>query len=520
VPERLRPHHRDEKGSVLVLVLIISFVLVGSLAIALTTSTSNLTLSGQYGSTMQASFASQSGINAELTAMRNVNTYTSFPCSLTGSFTIPGAVSSYSVSVQYAAGATALPCTGSTLGGAVAPTTATLTSTGKAPQGSQTVIQANVAIAASGTTLSQALGYAIFTSSNLDLLNAATISQLGPNPPPNVYAGQILTCANGTSSQGALITYDPVTLSNACSFTGSLTADGQVTMQNSAHVGGAVTAYGGGITMTGNPSITGNATATGGGISLSNSSTIGGNADASGSITLSGSSTIGGTKTANDPTLASQTIPPPISFPILNPAVTDWQSAGWNVVQIPSVTYPTCASYFQNLSSGASDPFMTQISTAAGKTAIYAPTCAVTYSRSHVFTLSADVALQVQSLTLQNSNTFYSTSTVVHNFSVLANASSTCSTSTVDVNLSNSSDFVSPTPSTNATLNVFIYTPGEVDYANAPSMNGQILACGGFTGENGFALNFVPGAAATLPWTGTTTSPPTVTVLQKFVVKG
>jgi hypothetical protein len=215
-------------------------------------------------------------------------------------------------------------------------------------------------------------------------------------------------------------------------------------------------------------------------------------------------------------------MPAQTAFPTLNPSVSTWQAAGWNVVQIPSSTYATCASYFQNLSSGASDPYMTQLSTATTKTVIYAPTCAVTYSHAHVFTLGADVALQVLSLTLQNSNSFYSTTTTAHNFSVLADTSATCppSTGTTDVSFSNSTDFVSPTPSTNATLNVFVYAPGAVDYANAPSMDGQILACSGFTGENGFLLNFVPTAAAGLPWTSTTSSAPTVTVTGKFLLKG
>jgi hypothetical protein len=376
-----------------------------------------------------------------------------------------------------------------------------------------------VSVSVPAATLSGALGYAIFTASSLNLLNAATVNQSGSNPAPNLYAGQTASCVDGISSQGGLTTYVAITLSGACSLTGSLVAGGLVTMQGSAHVGGAVTAYGGGLSMSGNPSIGGNAISTGGAMSLANSSTISGSADASGSISVTGGSTIGGTQTANDPTLASQTIPAQISFPTLNPTTTQWGAAGWTVVQIPGGAYSTCASYFQNINSGASDPFMTQISTAAAKTVVYAPTCAVTYNNAHAFTLSADVVLQVQSFILQNSNTFDSTSTVVHNFSVLASPSATCG-SAVDINFANSTNFISSTPSTNATLNVFIYSPGVVDFADAPAMSGQVLGCGGFTGENSFSLNFVPTAAAGLPWTSTTSSAPTVTVTGKFLLKG
>jgi len=519
---RLRTPARDEQGSVLVLVLVISFLLVGSLAIALTTSMANLTLSSRYGRSVQAMLASRSGIDAELAAMRNVSTYTSFPCTLTGNLSTPGAISSYAVTVQYTAASTALTCTGtgSTLGGSTAPTAATLTSTGTASHGAPTVMQANVSIAAGSTTLSAALGYAIFTSGNLDLLNAATIDQTGTNPAPNIYAGQTLTCANGTASQGSLTTYTPVTLSSACSFTGSLTADGLVTMQNSAHVGGAVIAYGAGITMTGNALITGNATATGGNISLSNSAAIDGNAYASGTISLSGGSQVKGTQNPGDSALSTQTMPSAVSFPAVDTTVSDWTTAGWNLVQIPNAVYTTCASYFQNIASEAgpgppTDPFMTQLYTAATKTLVYAPTCNVTYSSSHTFGLNADVTLWVNTLTLSNSNTFESTSSTVHNFSVLASPSASCSTSspTVDVNFSNFSSFTS-------TIDAFIYTQGAADYANAPAMNGQVLACSGFTGENGFDLNFVPAASAGLPWTGTTTTAPTLTVLDKLILKG
>lgn len=452
--------------------------------------------------------------------MRNVSTYSSLPCTVTGTLSVPGAVSSYSVTVQYTAGSTALTCAGSTLGGATPPTAATLTSTGTAAHGSATVMQANVNIAAGVATLPAAFGYAIFTSGNLSLYNGSQNDQLGSNPPPNVYSGQTLTCANGAVSQGSVTTYQPVDLTGSCDISGGLTDAGQVTMGNSAQVGGNVISYGGGVTMTGSALVVGNATETNGNISLAGSGTIDGNAYASGTITLGGGSQVKGTQTQFDSALSSQTMPATINFPAADTTLSDWTAAGWNLVQIPNATYTTCASYFKNIASEAgpgppTDPFMTQLYTATTKTLIYAPTCNVAYSSSHTFGLNADVTLWVNTLMLSNSNTFESTSSTVHNFSVLASPSAACNTTTppVDMTFSNSTSFTS-------TVDALLYTQGAVDYANAPSMNGQVLACSGFTGENAFALNFVPTASAGLPWTGTTTSAPTVTVLNKFVLRG
>jgi hypothetical protein len=77
------------------------------------------------------------------------------------------------------------------------------------------------------------------------------------------------------------------------------------------------------------------------------------------------------------------------------------------------------------------------------------------------------------------------------------------------VNISNSSNFAS-------SLSVFIYSPGQVSYANAPSMTGQIVACGGITGSNSFTMTFDPSASGEIPGSSTATAP-TVSVLSKYV---
>jgi len=64
---------------------------------------------------------------------------------------------------------------------------------------------------------------------------------------------------------------------------------------------------------------------------------------------------------------------------------------------------------------------------------------------------------------------------------------------------------------------VFIYSPGQVNYANAPSMTGQVVACGGFTGSNSYTLVFDPQASGEIPGASAATAP-TVSVTDRFVL--
>jgi len=507
--DRLR---HDDRGSTLVLVLVISVFLIGVIAVSINTSNFSGTLSTQYGDTSQAALAAQSGLAVELSALRAVTVYTSFPCgSFSGTLSAPGATSSYSGAVTYYPSGTnpsALTCSGSTLGGSTTPATATILSTGTAPHGSPTTMEETIAIATTSTP-AQALGYALFTANSLNLTGAATVNNSGVNV-ANVYSGGTLTCGTGDSIGGAVTTYGTVNFTGTCSIAG-LTASGAVTLGNSAVVNGNVISYAGPLSLSGSAKITGNGTETNGNITLAGSGKIVGNAYASGTITV-GSGSIGGTQTPLDSSLSSQTMPAAVSFPVLNPSVATWQGQGWNVLQIPGTingTAYTCATYFQSNSSGAADPFQTAIAALTGKTVFYAPTCTPSYTRTQTFNFAADSVLQVQSFTTANSDTYQSTTTTHHDFSILANAGTACSTANVDVSVSNSSNFTS-------SLSVFIYSPGQVSYANAPSMTGQIVACGGITGSNSFTLTFDPSASGEIPGSSTATAP-SVTVLNKFV---
>jgi hypothetical protein len=536
--ERLHLRNRPDNGQALVIVLVVSILVIAAIGIAFTTARAGLNESIGFKQGTQGEMAAQTGLAYELTAMRTTSAYSALPCSLTGSLGVTGATSTYSVAVSYSASGTALSCTGSgsTLGGSTAPTNATLTSTGKARYGSTSIMKEDVTIAESATT-EQALGYAIFTSNNLDLEDSVTLDGTGVDV-PSIYSGQQLTCNNSTKSAGGLTSYYPVDLTTSCTFCSgatncNVTSASYVEMSNSAKVGGNVISYGGNATCQGicldtSASIGGTATETNGNIALSNSATITGNAYASGTISLATSGKIGPPGTqypddspfSNDSSLSSLTMPAADTFPALYLPTT-----GWNIVSIPN---SSCSAYFKS-----NGQFQSALENQTERTIYEAPTCSVAFSPSQVFAQNpspnGDAILDVASLTSGPSDTFCeesatdshtcsSATTPGANLILFAGpspapppASPTCSTSTVDASFSNSTNF-------EPNITVLIYSLGEVDYANSPSMTGQILACGGVSGTNSFTLTFNPSAADEV--FGTPSSTLTVAINDKYVVSG
>ena len=321
----------------------------------------------------------------------------------------------------------------------------------------------------------------------------------------------------------------PINIASSCTIDGSIVVNGSITSSSSDTIEGNVTAYGGAITLISSSTIDGNATAAGAGgtISLSSNAHVDGTAAATGAISIDASSSVG-SDDQYDTALSSETAPAPISFPFTDPTGADWTAAGWtNVVSVgPSTQLPppsyTCAGYFQNT---AGDPFLTEISKVTSPTVIYAPTCNVSYSSSKTLALNANVALQVNSLTLFSSVTLESTSvngcpSDVCNLSILAEGAtpSTCSTALPTSNPPGGVSIYSSVTTGTPSVTVFIYTPDEINTSSTVVMYGQILACGGFNTGSSATFYFVPSAsAADLPWWTSTLS---VTVEQKIVLQG
>jgi hypothetical protein len=538
------PRHNDA-GSVLVLVMVMSVLLMGVLVATLSASDFAGTISTQYGNTSQASLAAQSGLAVELSAMRTASGYTALPCgSFSGSLSAPGAISSYSGTITYypsGSNPTALTCSGSTLGGSTAPASATILSTGTDTHGSPTSMEETVNIAVPQVTNpAAALGYALFTTNALDLESAATLENSGSNI-ANVYSGGTLTCASSTSVPGTLTTHASISLSGGPCTTGGLISTGAITSTGAFDVNGNMTAYGGSVTLGSTTTVTGNVTATDGNISLSSAATIDGNAAASGTISVTGAAKIKGTQTPNDSALSADTPPAAVPFPsecqsgypapcsLADSNITDadWQAGGWTVVDIPNSTY-TCASFFQNVPAG-SGPFQNEISSETSKTVYDALGCSATtpcppasgtscypsYSGAETFKFAQDTVLEVPAISVSSADTFESTSSTMHNFSILASPLSVCSTSGTDITMTSAVTLAS-------SLAVFLYTPGEVSFSSASSSSaGQIVACGGITGTSAFTFTYNPSAGAEVLGLSTTvpssTTAPTISATEKFV---
>ena len=317
-----RRHVRDdERGSAIVMVLMVSMLLMGALVVALTVSDFSGSLSTQYGSTSQSSLAAQSGLAVELSAMRNVSLYTSLPCgAFSGSLTAPGAVSSYSGTVTYypsGANPSPLTCSGSTLGGVTAPDGHDCLDGHRRAR--LAVDHARDRRHRHHDHARPGPGLRPLHHQRLEPVRRGGSDQLGLLMSPTSTPGGVLTCGTGDSSPGSVTTYGAVNFTGSCSI-GGLTASGAVTLGNSATVNGNLISYGGPLTMSGAAKVTGTATETNGNISVSGG-TINGNTAASGTITVSGGGSISpGTQTPNDSALSSQTMPAAVSFPALNPS--------------------------------------------------------------------------------------------------------------------------------------------------------------------------------------------------------
>ena len=271
-------------------------------------------------------------------------------------------------------------------------------------------------------------------------------------------------------------------------------------------------------------SVTGNVTAAclASSGNIVNSTTVGGVADASGTISGSGSF---GSKAANDAALASVQAPATVSSPAIESDPS--QYTGYTVYNVPNSTY-TCAQSFASTSHG--DGFRTVIASISTATIGNAPTCqstdcsnAQTYDTAMnsydlhgtPFLVNNNLILWVTSIAFTNTRTFQSTVSMVHDFSILGKVSptSTRAPGTVNVSSANQTEF-------NSSLHVFVHSYGAVNHSNdLQTMDGQVFACGGFSGTNSFTLSFDPTAAAQLLWTGVG-SQGAVTVTGKFVLRG
>ncbi len=526
---------RDDEGSILVMVLAISFLLVGLVTVSLASTRSSASTSYGYQANTSARLVAESGIAASFDQMENAPSAVSLPCSVSGTTGASG--QSYAVTVSYMAGSTALPCTagnpvGSELGTSSTPTEATLTSVGAAPGGGTVAMRERVQLAATNP-LAPAYDYAIMTPGTMPLSVDASVYKSASGQPANLYSGQTFQCTNTVLDQGSVLTATtPLALSSGCDITGSLTAEGDISVTNSAVIGGTATAIGGSIDMSSGGQILGNAYATGGSIDLSNNPvTIGGNAYATGGILQTAKATIGGAQYPDDASIANMSMPPAPAFPTLDPTVAQWQAKGYTVIPVPGVDPLTgattsCSTYFvdqyvyvpgkgeQHLPS----PFVEDVDQASFPIVVDAPTCNADNIGSSLvepggtvagstFNMSANVAVVVNTFQDYGSMVWQPSAGLgTQDLSILA-----LSSSSTAISLTNSTDFTSG-------VDTLLYTPGTVDFSVEGTMTGQVLAGTSFSATNAFSMTYSTAAASSLPGT-TVTGPSVLTPTSEYLLR-
>lgn len=542
---------RDDSGVILVIVLVMALLLVGLTAAGLALSRSGANLSMDYQANTSSRLTAESGVEATLVSMRSSGSIPSLPCTLTGS---PGSGSStYSVTITYYASGTPLTCSGGSpvgtlLGGTSIPTAATITSSGTAAHGGTVVMVEQVSISPD-TPLAPAFDYAIFTPGTMPLSVQASIYKASNGAPADLYSGQTFQCTNSVYDQGSLVTFTtPQDFSSNCQITGSITVNGNVDITNTATIGGDVYAIGGAVSMSSSAKVGGSVYATGGGIDLSNNAvTIGGSAYATGSITQVNLASVGGQTWpndasylhANDSSIAGMTMPPSPTFPTINPSVSQWQAAGYTVIQIPGTDplngkYYSCSAhgssqdYFTDQYPGGTDmpsQFVDDVNSATTPIVIYAPTCNPSIGtnlvetggpcpnpnnggKGSVFNMNANVAVVVNTFSDWGCMLWQPTppSSGPENLAIIAESSGSNA-----IDLTNYTDFAS-------TVNTLLYSPGEVTFSVDSTMTGQILAGTEVNATNNFSMTYSTAAAQGIPGT-TVNASPTVTRKNEYLAQ-
>jgi hypothetical protein len=495
-----------DEGSVLVLVLVLSFVVASALTVALTTSSASLDQTRAYTDTTSARLAAESGIQATLVAIESARSSAALP-SCTPTTTDLG-TASYTTTVQYFQGSTPLcPLTSQP------PTmTATITSTGTA--GTNSVeMQADVTITATLQPM-PAFDYALFSASYVTMDSGATLLAGTGSAAPTVYAGTTFSCTNTNLIEGNVEVYAPgssgVSLTSSCAIDGTLYVEGPVSLTNNVTLGG-LEEFGGSLSMTSTPTIKGSAYVSGGGITIGNTGpTIEGNVGVTGSIvsktgsippgTFAGSVCSGSTSCVP----SSISMPPPQSFPVLDP--TSWPSS----YTVDTVSGSACNGFgsYQYPGGGpAPSPFADDVANApqGGTTVIDASQCAsgVTLegastkgngscptSGPSYYTLHSNIILMVSSLSDYGCNTFVSGSGGPYDLVIMVPDPIPGSASG-ELYFTNTTHFAS-------NLNVLLYTPGEAYFDCTDDLTGQIVAGQVYT-TNSFSLTASNAASQIVP---------------------
>jgi len=540
----------EDGGYILVIVMVISAVVLALAALAIQTSIVNQAVTTAYSNTVQSRLASETGLNVTIAQIGTELTTTATSLDLNGNLlnsagstirsllpcsvaSVLGSTPAYTTAVAYeTANATPISgCPGTwSATNSLWPALAVVTSTGTYPHASLKLVEV-VGLTAPPhtlspptTTLLPAFGAAIYSQGAVNLSGNVSATTSSSTTPANIISGGGVTCPNNVVVQGSIYSYSTSaqgTIANYCAISGSLFSNAGITLSNYVTIGGDIWSYAtSGISLSNSVRIGGNAVATKGAITTYAGTTIVGNANASGAISYNNGSTpsagaINGTVTPNNSALSSQTFPAQPAFPALtDPTQAAWQASEYaNYVSVTSAGESinggalnpamTCSTYFtaQYLAVNGYQPspsqFNLDLNNATVPTVIDAPTCSPNVTgpnNAATYSLQVDVAVELAGLQTSVTNTFTSSSSTVHNLSIIVPAPQTGT-----ITLSNATSFTS-------SLNTLMYTMGAFSAANASVMHGQILSATSMAGSNGFALTFSASPAGTIPGASTVTA--------------
>lgn len=507
---RLAPHpgrskgaavRRDDSGSVLVLVLVVALLLVGTTTVALTTSAASSGQAGSYSDATTARVDAESGFQATMLQIKNATSVSGLPtCSAQ---TTPMAFGSYTVTVAYSSDGSPVSCplTGTP------PTTMTgvVTSTGQY-RGSTAEIQGDLSLTSNPQPL-PAFDYTIYTPQTVSMNSQAVVDSGSTTALPNIYAGGTLQCTNSNDIQGSVEVgqASSVTLSSNCTVAGTLYLDsGSLQVTNTASVG-QLELFNGSLDMSSSGKVNGAAYVSNGSVTFDNPTAIvAGNLATTGSVTYSYGRN-GGNVKGSICSGETSCIPAGVTMPAAPalPEVTDPGNSGWpagtDYISVPS---SKCSSFFSFNYPGGSGPtestFTKDVNgSSAPVTVVDAPSCDVNLPSDtsscpadalSSYTLGTNLVMFVHSFQDYGCITFQSASGTNHDVAIVVPYGD----GTGGITGTNTTDFTS-------SVNVLLYTPGEVQFNCNGTITGQIVAGGEVYTTNNFTMTASNSAASVIP---------------------
>jgi cytoskeletal protein CcmA (bactofilin family) len=420
---------------------------------------------------VDATSTANAGVDRTIEAIAN-SPIASLPCgplAVTGTLGTAPMASSYAASVTYYS---ALPPGGSTLtcaalqSGAAIPSYALVDSTGSAtsPNGAAPQTARMQALLQLSTVPGGGFDDAIFANGSISFANLTTINgEPGSGSNANLYSNQSMSCANNEVVHGSVTVQGAFTATNRCSVDGTVYATGNISFSNSGTVGGDLKSSGGAI-------------------SLSNSNVVDGSAIAAGTVTLYNQATVLGSVVQN------AVVPPPPyqSFPAFSYQPSDWTAAGFtNQISDNDCNPGDPTNVYRDIASMAYTTTPTVIVTS----------CALSWSNNSSISLDASLAV-ISTGGFSAVNRFIvsdAASSPVDLF-FLVPSSVTCSNGGT-ISFSNNTS-ISPS------VDVFLYSPCNVSFANNQATTGQIYSGGNVQIANQFTMTYMPLALPSLSGLG------------------